>query len=140
MRRTLVLLAALLAGAAGTARAQYAVIVNAANPVTSLTKDEASKLFLKKTTKWADGKAVVPVDQDKTAKVRENFCVAVLGRPASAVASYWQQQIFSGEGVPPAEKKTDAAIVSFVAGDPGAIGYVSTAEGLGSGVKVVAIK
>ena len=43
----------------------------------------------------------------------------------SAVANYWQRQIFSGRGTPPPIKESDAEVIAFVAANPGAIGYVS---------------
>jgi ABC-type phosphate transport system substrate-binding protein len=58
----------------GTARAQgYTVIVNAANPASSASKEEIANIFLKKSMKWPHGGAAMPVDQDKGSKVREAF-------------------------------------------------------------------
>jgi ABC-type phosphate transport system substrate-binding protein len=129
----LALAVALAAVAPAAARAQgYVVIVNAAGPA-ALSKDEVSKAFLKK------GSALAPVDQGKSAAVRDAFSKAVLGRPASAVATYWQQQIFAGKDVPPPEKGSDADVVAFVKANPKAIGYVSSAAGL-DGVKAVTLQ
>ena len=57
----------------------------------------------------------------------------------SAIESYWRQQIYSGRGVPPPVKATDADVVAFVAANPGGIGYVSAAADT-AGVKVVEIR
>ena len=130
-----ILLLALLAFAApAAARAQgYVVVVNAAGPAT-MSKDDVSKAFLKK------GSALVAVDQAKGAAIRDAFSKAVLGRPASAVATYWQQQIFAGKDVPPSEKGSDADVLAFVKGNPTAIGYVAAGTDLGAGVKAVALQ
>jgi len=133
---------ALLTGTAlvtGTAQAaSYKIIVNNSVPVASLSKKAASDLFLKKTTKWEDGTAVMPVDQTDSSTAREGFSKAVHGKPAAAVKSYWNQQIFSGREVPPVEKKTDAEVLSFVRSTAGAIGYVSDAAAV-DGVRVVTV-
>jgi ABC-type phosphate transport system substrate-binding protein len=124
----------------GAARtdASFAVVVSASNPINSITRDQASKLFLKKTPTWDNGRGeVVPVDQPEGSAVREAFTKAVLRKSVSAVKSYWQQQIFSGRGVPPTEKASDAEVVSYVRANPNAIGYVSPAAASGGGVKVV---
>jgi ABC-type phosphate transport system substrate-binding protein len=125
----LVTLATLAVAVAITAQrasaVDFVVIVNAANPVSSLSKDQTSKMFLKKVLKWEDGAAVVPVDQAQGAAVRAAFSQAIHGRSASAIASYWQQQIFAGKDLPPVEKSGDAAIIAFVKANPGAIGYIS---------------
>ena len=132
-RRTVVLLALLLllSPAAGWA-ADYQVIVHSANPTDILTKEQLGKMFLKKLVKWDTGTPIVPVDQAAASPVRAAFTKIVHGKPVSAIASYWQQQIFAGKEVPPAEKAGDAAVLAYVKATPGAIGYISdgaSAEG-----------
>ena len=121
-------------GAPTAAEAQgFVVVVNAAGPA-ALSKSDVANAFLKKAT------ALVAVDQAKSAKVRDAFSKDVLGRPASAVATYWQQQIFAGKDVPPAEKGSDADVLAFVRGNPKAIGYVAAGTDLGAGVKAVTVQ
>jgi len=129
-----------LALGASSARAQgsYRVIVNPSNPVSTLSKQEASALFLKKKPKWQSGAAVMPVDLSEDAAAREAFSREVLGKPTNAVKAFWQQMIFSGRNVPPPERRTDDEIIAYVRSTPGAIGYVS-ASAQPSGVKVVTI-
>ena len=133
---------ALLAGTAlitVTAQAaSYKVIVNNSVSINSLSKKAASDLFLKKTTKWEGGAAVLPVDQVDSSNTRDGFSRSIHGKPTAAVKSYWNQQIFSGREVPPVEKKSDAEVLAFVRSTPGAIGYVSDATSV-DGVRVVAV-
>lgn len=63
----------------------FLVVVNAANPVKSLTGEELSRLFLKKVTTWADGQTVLPVDQSEDSSVRVAFTRDVLRRKVAAV-------------------------------------------------------
>jgi ABC-type phosphate transport system substrate-binding protein len=145
MKRSLSLaLVVLLVGsgplkAAPSAEPSYRVVVNQANPIALLTKDQVSKIFLKKIPKWDSGQPILPVDQEATSPVRTLFSKDVHGKAASAVASYWQQQIFAGRDVPPTEKGSDAAVIAFVRANPSAIGYVSEAASVGD-VKVVAVQ
>ena len=138
--RTLALAVALATGGTALQAQGYTVVVNAANPAASLTKAQAADLFLKKSDKWSHGAAAAPVDQQKASPIRESFSKGVHGRAASAVASFWQQQIFSGKDVPPPEKGSDADVLAFVRSNPGAIGYVSAGADLGAGVKAIAIQ
>lgn len=115
----------LVAAVPGRAAEGFQVIVNSGNPVSSLSRDLVSRIFLKKVAKWDSGQAAAPVDQDGGSPVRAAFSKAVHGKSASAVASYWQQQIFAGRDIPPAEKAGDAAVIAFVKNNPGAIGYIS---------------
>ena len=115
----------------------YGVVVNPAHPVSSLSRDEASKLFLKKTPKWSTGAEVVPVDLPEGSAVREAFTKGVLKKSVGAVKSYWQQQSFWGGAVPPTEKATAADVWTSGRATPRAIGYVSASRAVGWAVKVV---
>jgi ABC-type phosphate transport system substrate-binding protein len=118
--------------------ADFVVVVSASNPISSLTRDQASKLFLRKAPTWDNGRGdVLPVDQPEGSPVREAFTRTVMHKSVAAVKSYWQQQIFSGRGVPPAEKPSDGDVLNFVRANANAIGYVSGSASLGGGVKVV---
>jgi len=119
--------------------AEYQVIVHADNPTDILTREQLGKMFLKKIVKWDTGIPIVPVDQAPVSSVRALFNKLVHAKPASAIASYWQQQIFAGRDVPPAEKAGDAAVIAFVKATPGGIGYI-TAGVSADGVKLLTIR
>lgn len=115
----------------------YKIVVHSSNPLTSVKKDEIARIFTKKSTKFSDGRKALPVDLPVESSVRDSFSKSVLGKPASAVNSYWQQQIFSGKDVPPPLKREDAAI-SFVLSNEFAIAYVSAGADT-AGLKVVTV-
>ena len=121
----------------------FRVIVASGHAVSELKRDEVARIFLKKQTRWKDGKQVSPVDQSARSAVRAAFSRDVLAAEGldkiSAVENYWRQQIYSGRGNPPAVKTSDDEVRSFVAGTPGAIGYVSSETEL-TGVKAVRIQ
>jgi ABC-type phosphate transport system substrate-binding protein len=104
----------------------YKVVVHPANEVTALDRRQVSDLFLRRTSEWADKTPVLPVDGPDSA-ARQGFSNEVHGKKAAAVRSYWVQIIFSGRGVPPPEKASDADVIAYVREHPGAIGYVSMA-------------
>ena len=117
----------------------FKVVVNGSNPVTSLSKDELSKLFMKKTSTWADGRKVVPVDLAEGSSARTGFSESVHGKSVQAVKAYWQQMIFSGRQVPPSEKASPREVVAFVETNPGAVGYVPSGTEVGK-CKVVEVR
>ncbi len=132
-RRALAALAValLLATAAALAQTEtpepgFVVVVNAANPIESLSVRGAADLFLRRTKTWPDNSVVHPVDQVATSSARRAFSLAVFGKEADAIVSFWFQQIYSGRGVSPPQLKDDAAVIAFVAANPGAVGYVAT--------------
>ena len=129
----------LLVGAANLAAQGYQVLVNEANPTSSMTVEAVSQLFLKNTTRWDNGQQVVPVDLTANSSVRERFTVAVHGRSVSAVRAYWQRRIFSGRGVPPVEKTSDSEVLAYVSANPNAVGYVSVGATVNGNVKVLRV-
>ena len=120
------------------AAADFRLIVNEASPVRTLRAEEVQRYMLGKTTKWAHGVQVQPVDLAPNSSTRAAFSRDVLKKSISAVKGYWQSQIFSGRGVPPAELASDDAVLDYVRRNPGAIGYVSAGAAL-DGVRVVEV-
>jgi ABC-type phosphate transport system substrate-binding protein len=139
--RTLVVLSVLVHAVSvapgAHAAASYKIIVNAANPVTVLSRADASGYFLKRKTKWPSGVTVAPVDLSSTSAIRAAFCREVLGKPPDEVMHYWQVKIFSGSDTPPPVKASDEDVVAFVKGNAGAIGYVAATTVLSSEVRIV---
>jgi ABC-type phosphate transport system substrate-binding protein len=131
--------AALLCAAGTAAAADYKVVVNEANGVSSISRGDLAKIFLKKSGKWSDGSKADPVDLVADSPARASFSEDVLGKSVSAIKSYWQRLVFSGRGVPPAEKPSDAEVVAYVKKTPGAVGYVSAGADV-AGVKVLDIR
>ena len=121
------------------AQTSYVVVVNDANPTSSMTKANVARLFLKKTSKWDTGLKVQPVDQSPSRSVRDSFTKAVHGKKVSAIKAYWQKMIFSGKATPPSELDSDSNVLTYVRDNSGGIGYVSAGASLGSGVKVLRV-
>ena len=118
----------------------FVVVVHALNPADSLEAKVVGKIFLKKVKRWPDSEqSVVPVDQGEKSEVREDFTQIVHGKRVSAIKSYWQRMIFSGRDVPPDELSSDAAVLAFVAANPGGVGYVTAGSSLSDGVKVLTL-
>lgn len=126
-------------GALATQPPAIRIIVHPEVEEKSLERDFVASSFLKKVTRWENGKRIQPVDLQSRSKVRADFSEQVLNRSVAAVRNYWQQRIFSGHDVPPPEVESENAVVKYVASHPGAIGYVSDTADLG-GVRVVGLR
>lgn len=127
----------LLAAAAGSGAEDFTVIVHPSNPATSVSRGQLAAIFLRKSARWPNGTPAHPVDRIEDAPVREGFSKEVLGRSASAVKSYWVQRLFSGRGLPPPEKPSEAEVLDYVGSHPGAVGY---AESPTADVKVLRVE
>lgn len=126
-----------LASAAGDEG--YKVIVNPENPVTAIERQFLRDAYLRKASAWNGGTVLRPIDLASRFPVRERFVQEVLRKSPSQLKSYWNQQIFSGKGVPPPEADTTANVVTYVLANPGAVGYLPLDADAG-GAKVVKVE
>jgi len=119
---------------------QYKLVAHSAVPVTSISRNDLSMLFLKKTSayaKWGSAQKVVPFDLAADSAIRASFSKDVHKRTVPAIKSYWQQQIFSGRGTPPSELASDAEVLAAISSTAGGIGYVSGGATIPSSVKQI---
>ena len=89
-------------------------------------------------TKWDDGKAIkIAVLQDGV--IHKSFLEGIVEKTSSQYENYWKKLIFTGKAVAPKSFDTTSKALEFVAGQEGAIGYISAGEAGGS-VKTITIK
>jgi len=119
---------------------EYVVVVNSFNPFVEIQHDYLARLFLKKDTLWMNGQTAYPVDQADNAPIRERFATNVLGKNMGAVRSYWRQQVFSGQAVPPPSLDNDEAVLEFVRHNPYAVGYVAASTPLGANIRAIRVE
>jgi ABC-type phosphate transport system substrate-binding protein len=116
------------------------VVVHTTNALNSITKAKAADLFLKRVTRWENGRAVTPVDQSEKSAARIAFTKDVLGKEVIWVKSYWQKMIFSGRATPPAELSSDQQVLDLIRTNPDAIGYVSDTATTPAGLKALTVE
>ena len=112
--------------AAEVSLAELVVIAHPSNPQTSLTMDEAKKIFLGKSKYLPSGGSVTPIDQKDASAAKDNFYAKVVGMKPGQLAKYWAKQIFSGKGAPPAQEAGDLQVRARIASNPSSIGYVDS--------------
>jgi ABC-type phosphate transport system substrate-binding protein len=135
-------LAVISAGLAGTSTADtsdFQVIVHPDNPVTSVTRDFLRRAYLKKATDWGHGATIRPIDLPKGHPVRDRFTRSVLKKTPAQLRSYWNQQVFSGKGVPPPVADSTDAAIAYVLAHPGAVAYLP-ADVDPEGAKVIPLR
>jgi ABC-type phosphate transport system substrate-binding protein len=117
----------------------FRVVVNKANPVSSLTRAELSAIFMRRVRSWPDGTEIRPVDHRVDTGVRERFSRAVHGKSVAYVIRYWQRLIFAGRGIPPPAVQSGAAVMAVVSAHRGAIGYIDAATPVAGDLKVIEV-
>jgi ABC-type phosphate transport system substrate-binding protein len=120
------------------AQAQVIVIANPSVKATEVTKSDLRDVFTGAATELKDGSRVVPILL-KAGTAHEEFLQAYIGKNDTAYRAGWRSLVFSGQAAMPKSLDGDAAVVEFVAHNPGAIGYISKATPH-TGVKVIAVK
>ncbi|HUS66012.1 MAG TPA: hypothetical protein VMZ28_15775 [Kofleriaceae bacterium] len=132
MRRTtwlLLCLATAMTLGAAHLRAQpsrpgFQIIVHPANGATSVDRGFLRDAFLRKLVTWSNGETIRPVDLPRRLTTRDRFTRDVLKKTPTQLRSFWNRQIFSGTGVPPIERSSEAAVIAYVLANRGAIGYL----------------
>lgn len=109
---------------------EVVVVVGASSPVSSLSKDQSSDIFLGRTTSY------IPLDQPQSSPLRDEFYTKVTGKSAAQAKSHWSKLSFTGKGTPPKEGQNSDDIKRQVAGNPKLVGYIEKSD-VDSSVKVV---
>lgn len=117
------------------------VIVNKDNPVTELTSGSAKLYYLRKIKRrWpAIEKTIKPVDRKGSPALKNAFFTQVLEMSVEAGNNYFTQRQFSNSEMPPVQLDSDEEVVSYVAENIGAIGYISKSAYQSSRDKVKAV-
>ena len=122
--------------AAPAAQADIVVIANKMLPVTTMSRDEISRIYLGKTKFLPNGEKIVPIDQKQGTTSRSQFYGNILRKSETEIKSYWSRVTFSGQGNPPLQQDDDVAVKNLVAEDPNCLGYIDKSL-VDSSVKII---
>ncbi|HLA77291.1 MAG TPA: hypothetical protein VJU18_06915 [Vicinamibacteria bacterium] len=115
----------------------FRVIVNAANPATSVSRHLLKDAFSGLASKWPNGLPVSPVDLPLGNPVRVAFSRAALAMSPEQVAAATSKR---PDAAPLPVRSYESHVISSVAENPGAVGYVSGSVRLVARVKSVPIR
>jgi ABC-type phosphate transport system substrate-binding protein len=105
--------------------ASITVIVHPSNN-NDLNKSAITRLFLGKTKKFPDGTIAIPLNQDESKNITEEFNSKALKKSSSQLKAYWSKLVFTGKGTPPKNAEDNKAVLDIVAQNPNVIGYISS--------------
>lgn len=105
--------------------ADVVVIVNAANPVRSMSAEEVAALYLARSRTFSSGEFALVFDHPRDSALRKRFFKLVANMEIGQVNTYWSRLMFSGQEMPPQPLPGEQAVIDIVRRNPGAIGYVS---------------
>lgn len=120
------LLAATAVLSCAPARADFYLVVNAANPVRTLTHKEAVDLYMGRSRSFASGDFALVFDLPRDSPQRARFHLALTGMTPAQLNSYWSRLMFSGQSMPPQPLPDEAAVADIVRRNPSALGWLSS--------------
>jgi len=109
-----------------SANAEVVVVGNKSSSVQSLSAKQVKNLFLGKSLKLPNGMKAEVVDLPSGDALRAEFYSKVIHKNPSQIKAYWAKRIFTGRGVPPKSLDSQSAVIDWVSGSPGRIGYVDS--------------
>lgn len=121
--RVVTLLSCVLAASAKTQAADVMLVTSATSDITSLSREEASQLYLGRRTMLNDGTPVTLFDLP-SGPVRDRFYELLTGKNPNQIRAYWSRQVFTGRALPPREAKSSADLPILLSNDPASVGYL----------------
>lgn len=118
------------------AHAEVTIVVSTHNPLTALTTEQATHIFLGKSTRFPDGSPAVPLDLPEGSEARDAFYLKLVGKSPVMMKAYWAKMIFTGKGKPPQSATDSISARQLIANNPAYIGYLAEAD-LDHHVKVI---
>jgi ABC-type phosphate transport system substrate-binding protein len=112
------------------AATDFVVIVNAANPVTTLSASQVKLTYLRKINKrWKElNKNILPIDRKNDIEIRKLFLKDVLQMSPDELSRYYTEREYQNAEAPPVKLSSDAEVIAYVESNIGAIGYVNKAS------------
>jgi ABC-type phosphate transport system substrate-binding protein len=118
--------------------AEIVIIGNKSISEMRLDKRELKNIFLGRKTIWSDNKKIVFITQEDQA-ISQRFLKEYINMTPDQMLEYWKEKVFTGQGTPPRSFPSNGEIIQYISQTPGAIGYVSSREGLDN-VKIIMIE
>ncbi len=112
--------------AIGSARADPVAVVSARSMVFVLSKDQVTDIFLGKLSRFPNGVAAVPIDQEEGSSSRDDFYRRLADKTPAQLKAYWSKIIFTGRGQPPGTVTNGVEVKKRLATNTSAIGYIDS--------------
>ncbi|WP_448247890.1 hypothetical protein [Thalassotalea agariperforans] len=112
------------------------VVVNANNPVNSLTKSEVIDIFMGKYLAYPNGDLANPIELNDDNLLKESFYQNLIGRSVASVNAYWARLKFTGRKRKASVLDSEDDVIEQLDGAKFAIGYIRESK-LTNNLKVV---
>ncbi len=117
INKSLIVLSLLISCGLTSSYAETVIVVSSKSTATNLTKDQASAIFMGKTSEVPGGGQVVPIDQ-VDGPLREEFYTKTTGKSTDQMRAYWSKLEFTGKGTAPKQLANSTEVKKFLATNP----------------------
>ena len=111
--------------------AELVIVASARSGAIELSREQAEKLYLGRTTTLADGTPVKLVDLPSGA-ARDEFYLKLTNKNPSQILAYRSRLVFTGRAYPPLEAESVTEARQWLADTPNLIGYLERADVTGN--------
>ena len=119
--------------------ADVSLIVNANNPISSITSEDLRSFFIKKNRSWKNGKAVRFFDHRDENNNRKIFLKKYIKKTSREIELYWiGEKIYTGN-IAPIQVTSDSMMANMVSRFSGGIGFVSSHYAIPATVKRITV-
>lgn len=116
-------LAIVIGFGSSSAQADLAIVSAVNGSIFELTRAQAERLYLGRTSTLADNTPVTLLDLPPGA-VRDSFYLRLTGKNPVQTRANWSRQVFTGRALPPREADSVEQLRTWLDQDPNAIGYL----------------
>jgi ABC-type phosphate transport system substrate-binding protein len=124
MKRSLLLVLICTASMSAAFAQKTVVIANRSTHAEQMTAADIRDIFTGATTRFSNGTPAVPVFL-RAGPEHDSFLKDYVGKLDSSFRIGWRSLVFTGQANMPKSVEDDAAMLNYVASNPGAVGYVS---------------
>ena len=115
------------------------IIVNKKNKITELNLSTIRNIYVGNKITWEDGSLIHLADYSTDSDLRVEFSRNYLKLSPRKTAMLWVRVSLSGKSVPPKVFRNSSQMLSFIAKNEGAIGYLPENAEISSDVKIISI-
>lgn len=117
-------------------RAETVIIVHPSNTLNTIEVRDIKRILTGKSLTFESGEKIKVVNLPIETESWEEIYGNLLNKTASQLKRSWSRVLFQGGGIPPVEVESDSSMVSYVAQNSNAFGYVNS-DAVDSNVKVI---
>lgn len=135
MRTLHALLIGILLAGTSAAKAEVVVVTSSRSSPIELSRDQAEKLYLGRSTTLGDGTPVNLIDLPN-GSTRDEFYGRLTGKNPTQIQAYWSRIVFTGRASPPKEAGSVAEARQWLIDTPNTIGYLERGDAT-SGLRIL---